>query len=236
MEQVLERSLTAAGYLGADKDHPPSLVIIYSWGSHTNPVAEDDPEAVTLPNEVLIKELIERARLVGGEKFAAEFVKAMATQGAAKRATPQPRVDPAGSVPTQPNIQGDAAGMMTPIFSPVEAFRNRSDKHRALMEDVGGSVYFVVASAYDFQSVANEGKILLWRTKMTVNSQGVDMTETMPALIANAGPYFGRDMAEVEVVTQRLNREGQVEIGTPEVVGYGDNLPSDAPAPAARKP
>ncbi|HYC71975.1 MAG TPA: hypothetical protein VEB66_12255 [Opitutaceae bacterium] len=237
MERVLERALSASGYRGADKDHPPSLVIIYSWGSHSNPLVDDDPENNTVPNKVLVDELIERARLVGGEKFARELVQAMATQGAAQRAMPKPRVDPNGAVDTHFNVQGDAAGAMTQIFSPVEAFRQRSAKHRGLMEDVGSSVYFVIASAYDFQSVAEEKRLLLWRTKMTVNSRGVAMTETLPALIASAGPYFGQDMGEVQVVTQRISREGTVEIGTPEVVGFGDDVvPGSRPAGESRQP
>lgn len=41
-------------------------------------------------------------------------------------------------------------------------------------------------------------------------------------------------MSEVEVVTQRLNREGQIEIGTPEVVGFGDAV--TAPVESAKRP
>lgn len=232
MERVLERALAASGYRGADPQHPPSLVIFYTWGSHSNPLLDEDPENNTVPNKVLIDELIERARLVGGNKFAQEFIQAMATQGAAQRAMPKPRVDPTGAVETQFNVQGEAAGAMTQIFSPVEAFRQRSGKHRALMEDVSGSIYFVIASAYDFQSVATEKRILLWRTKMTVNSRGVAMTETLPALIASAGPYFGKDMTETEVVTQRISRDGTVEIGTPEVISFGDAVvPGERPPP-----
>lgn len=236
MEAILERSLAASGYLGASPGHPPSLVIIYSWGSHSNPMANDDPEAETLSNKALIDDMIERARIVGGEKFAQEMVKAMAEAGAAREATAKPRVDPTGAVPTQPNVLGDAAGMMTQVFNPIERFRNQSDKSRSLMEDVGASVYFVIASAYDYQSVARDQKILLWRTKMSVNAAGVAMTETLPALIASAGPYFGKDMTEVEIVNQRLNREGQVEIGTPEVVSFSENPALPPPAAPPTRP
>lgn len=240
MEAVLERSLAASGYLGATPDHRPSVVIIYSWGSHSNPLIDNDPEDEPFPNKVLIDEMIERARLVGGEKFAQEFIKAMAEAGSSRSAIAKPRVDPTGAVPTQPNVLGDAAGMMTQIFSPVELFRNRSEKTRSLMEDIGASIYFVVASAYDYDSVARDQKVLLWRTRMSVNSAGVAMTETLPALIAAAGPYFGRDMTEVEIVNQRLNREGQIEIGTPEVISFSEGPAAPPPpgpiAPATGKP
>ena len=234
MEKVMEAALAQNGYIGASKDHPPTVVIVYSWGSHSSPLQDNivDPEASpsTVSNEVLINDMIARARLVGGEKFATELIKAMAEEGAAKRATPKPRIDPTGTVDAQPNIMGDGAGAMTSIFSPVERFRRSSDKNSGLMEDITGSVYFVVATAYDFVSATTNSKILLWRTKMTVNSSGIAMPETLPALITAAAPYFGKDMAEVEVLGQRINRAGAVRLGPLEVKDYYENSAATPPA------
>lgn len=238
MEKVLEASLAQRGYLGASKDHPPTVVIVYSWGSHASPTQDnvsdpDDTSGSPISNEARINDMIARARLVGGEKFTTELIKAMAEEGAARRATPRPRIDPTGTVDAQPNIMGDGAGAMTSIFSPVERFRRSSDKNGGLMEDITGSVYFVVASAYDFASATTNSKILFWRTKMTVNSSGIAMPETLPALITAAGPYFGKDMAEVEVLGQRIHREGTTRLGPLEVKDYYEN---SAAAPAATEP
>ena len=54
------------------------------------------------------------------------------------------------------------------------------------------------------------------------------MTETLAPLIASAGPYFGRDMAEASIVEKRISREGKVEIGTATVV---EDKRSEIPPP-----
>ncbi len=241
MERTMEKSLVESGYLGATKDHPPTVVIVYSWGSHSSPLGDDvsDPDAgsatpSTVSNEVLINELVERARLVGGDKFAQQLVKAMAEEGAARRATYKPREDPTGGVPAQPNIMGEGTGLMTRIFSPIERFREHSAKNRNLVQDAGGSVYFVVASAYDFASATTNSKILLWRTKMTVNSDGMSLMETLPALITAAAPYFGKDMPEAEILGQRIHREGTVKLAPLEIKSYYENSPpANAPKEGA---
>lgn len=224
MEEVMEHALKMNGYLPAEKGHPPTVVVVYSWGSHSSPFDEEDPGQGTISNEVLVNEMVERARLVGGEKFTTDLIRAMAQEGSAKRATYKPRSDTSGTgfgdasnVRAQPNIAGDASNAMTRIFSPVEHFRHRNDKTNELMGDVTGSIFFVIASAYDFASATTNRKILLWRTKMTVNSSGIAMVETLPAMIAVSGPYLGREMSETEVITKHLIGEGRVEIGTPVV-------------------
>lgn len=233
MEKVMEAALAKSGYLGATKDHPPTVVIVYSWGSHSAPADEDDSTDPTISNHALLDDMFERARLVGGEKFYNELVKAMAESGALKDATAKPRADPTGEgVPPQPNTAGEASGTMTSIFDPVERFRRREPKHESLMQDAAGSIYFVIASAFDFASAKTDSKILLWRTKMTVASTGISMPETLPALISAAGPYFGRDMTEPEIVAQKVNREGKVEIGTPTVVPEETSGKTANPAPA----
>jgi hypothetical protein len=59
---------------------------------------------------------------------------------------------------------------------------------------------------------------------MTVNSRGVSQIQSLPTLIASAAPYFGRDMAEPEILSRRAN-EGQITIGTPTVI----EMPTAAP-------
>ena len=75
-----------------------------------------------------------------------------------------------------------------------------------------------MASAYDYQAMGKNRRILLWRTKMTVDTKGVSMTDTLPAVIVAAGPYFGRETEEATVLTKRVVRQGKVDVGTPTVV------------------
>lgn len=70
---------------------------------------------------------------------------------------------------------------------------------------------------------------------MTIDAQGVNMTETLTPLIASAGPYFGRPMAEMTVVSKRISRGGYVKIGTPTVV-HDEPPPASKPATPAPVP
>jgi hypothetical protein len=62
--------------------------------------------------------------------------------------------------------------------------------------------------------------VLLWRSKMTVDSAGVSMADTLPGLIQNAARYFGRDMPVAATLSRPLNREEQVHLGPLEVKEY----------------
>jgi hypothetical protein len=235
MEAAMESALAKRGYLRAKENQTASFALVYSWGSHSAPGADDPENTAALPNEVLIRELLERARLIGGDQFANELVKAIEDESATRRSNPPPREDPTGAMPTMPNVMGDMR-MTLIVTSPLEQFRRKSPKHEAILDDAGGSIYFVVASAITFSSTNPDTKVLLWRTKMTVNADGISMTESLPALVSAAGPYFGREMKEPEMLHQRISREGRVEVGTPTVVsddaGSKPNVSEKSPAPA----
>ena len=93
-------------------------------------------------------------------------------------------------------------------------------------------LYFVVASAYDYASMARGQKRLLWRTTMTVNAAGVNMRETLSPLIATAAPFFGHETVDPEISARRVSRSGNVEIGEARVIE--DSVPLK-PAPADPK-
>jgi hypothetical protein len=110
-----------------------------------------------------------------------------------------------------------------------ETLADRMGKMEYLREQVADEVYFVVASAYDYQALARGERKLAWRTTMTVNSTGMGMKETLPPLVASGAVYFGRDMAEPEIGSRRISREGNVQIGPATVI-------EDKPAPSPPAP
>ena len=107
-------------------------------------------------------------------------------------------------------------------------------KQEYLIYQAANDIYFVIASAYDYAALARGERKLLWRTKMTVNTEGVSMTESLPRLIEIAAPFFGREMVEPETISKRFSRKEHVEIGIPTVVD-DDFPPTTAPAPAKGK-
>ena len=91
------------------------------------------------------------------------------------------------------------------------------------------SLYFVIASAYDYAALARGERKLAWRTTLTVNSGGVSLRETLLPLIANSASVFGKETASPQIIQRRV-REGRVELGTPIVVEPTENR-TDAPKP-----
>ncbi len=223
VERLLGRALATNGFLPATPPaHPPTLIIFYTWGSHSL-LMEGDEDNPVLSAEQIARNLLDRAALVGGVKFSQEMLKLFqeADDQATLNRVPPP--DPTGAVPPIQPILGDA---QMEFLNPINRFRQADPKNDFLVEQFTNDVYYVVASAYDYASINAKAKRLYWRTRMTVGAQGVSQEQTLPTLIVSAAPFFGKEMTEPEILSKRAVPEGQVEIGTPTVV----ETPAVAPA------
>ncbi len=215
LERVMKKALASQGYLPAtDAAHRPSLLIVFNWGSHNrlNPISESISPAASIRN------MIERAALVGGFGFAQKVGKAYEERALSQLSGPS------------------FADASFNLVDPVHRLTDQDARLEYLMYQISYDLYFVVASAYDYASVAQGKRTLLWRTNMTVNTGGVNMKETLPPLIATAAPFLGRETEGPEALQRRINRHGQVDIGQPTVVEFMDSTaPTAAPAPTAPK-
>jgi hypothetical protein len=213
LQQVLERTFAAQHYLPSVKEHPPTLVIIYHWGSFSNldPGDADHPGF----DDVGHKNLLNRAALVGGVKFSKELAEVMVQQDEADRAA----ADYARSQSHMAMVGITMPAM--PSFNPLAAYSMRSPKIEELVQRSIDDCYYLVASAYDYATLAREKKQkLLWRTKITASTDGVGLAETLPVLITTAGAYYGREMSEASLLTRKIDRKGKVEIGPATVKDY----------------
>ncbi len=281
LERVMQKALTQNSYLPADgPQHSPSLALIYHWGSHGNQ-AEDPQQTAdqmrqesetgvgpnrdnltslsegqlqfALTNLAKRKDLLERAALIGGTKFAADLQKVLEDQvvyqneiyrverpapqgmsmlgGGSESGTSSGSSSSGGSTPMPKPIMGDMPTLTVDTFSPFERFRRSHPQVEHLVEESFGTCYFVIASAYDYTDLSQGRRRLLWRTKMTVNAEGVAMQQTLPTLVISAGKYFGREMDGAATISRRLLK-GEVEVGTPTVVEYSSaTTPPKKPEP-----
>lgn len=186
LQRILNNALANNGYLPASPGHAAGLALIYFWGSHNKP----DPEFARDFPEAARRNILERAILVGGKKF--------------------------------------AAGMSF-TMEWGETAADHEEKMEFLRDQTKEELYYVVASAYDYQALARGQRKLAWRTTMTVTSAGLAMNETLPTVIATAAPFFGRETVEPEIGARRISREGHVLIGTPTVVEE-KKTPRDPPS------
>jgi hypothetical protein len=226
VEKILVRSLAANGYRPAELPaKPPSLAIMFIWGSH-NMLVEGDADNPSLSGAAVARNLLDRAALVGGEKFAKHLLDLFQQADAMAASAPPPRADPSGTGGTMQPVMSAA---QMEFLNPVAQFKRTSSKNEFLVDQTAEDVYYVVASAYDYQSLTKNQRVLLWRTRMTVAAQGVSQEQTLPTLITSAAPYFGKEMTEPEILTKRATPDGHVEVGVPTVVD-----PPAAPPPAKK--
>lgn len=227
VREVLEQALHARGFLPAAEAHPPTIAIIYTWGPYMF-----EPQGNEAPADTLLRNVLGRASLVGGDKFAADLSRVLLE-----------RKDLSETLPTSPGQRSRDAGlgnsdepefsaatgiqMMAGIADPVRLFTMRSARNEFLVTQSVDDCYYVVASAYEYRSLATKNKVLLWRTKMTVNATGVAQPVAVPNLIASSTQWLGRETVEPAVFRRRAVRSGHVDVGTPTVV-------EKAAAPAAR--
>ncbi len=209
LEDRVRQALAVNSYLPAAPGKPPTLLIVYVWGVHNNLDAGTE-DSGAFP-DVKHRNLLSRASLVGGTRFAGELKAALERQDRVYDVTAMPLLDP------------------------VRLFTEHDPKTRQLVELSKANCYYVVASAYDYVAGAHGDRILLWRSKMTVDAQGVSMAEALPTLILHAGEFLGRDMSEAATMARRIKLAGHSTLGPLEVKEYLEKPPGPAPAPE-RKP
>ena len=205
LEARLKQALEKAGYKPADNDHKPTQALFFIWGSHST-VSKGEGGGVP-PN--YWPNVLSRARLIGGAKFAADFEKALREQF--------------------------ESPMNMGIGNPLYRFTNRDDLTRELVEQIYDDCYYIVMSSYDLASALKGERKLLWRTKITTAANGVSLEEALPALVNSATNYFGRDLPTAEIRVKKLDRKGEVILGPTEVTEVLDANSLETVSPESTK-
>lgn len=215
IRKLLISSLAMSGYLPEKPPaHPATLMIIFSWGTH-NLLVDLDEENSTLDPTAVARNLLDRAALVGGTKFSERLKQLFREANDLATANYTPPADPTGTVPAMPS---PIPPQMMEFMNPVERFKRESTRNDFLVDQAASDVYYVVASAYDLSAMKAKHRVLLWRTRMTVASAGVSQEQSLPTMVYAAGPFFGKDMTDAEIIHRKVIPDGTVEIGVPRVV------------------
>lgn len=86
-------------------------------------------------------------------------------------------------------------------------------------------LYVVAISAYDYSAALQQKKVLLWMTKISCPSRGLAMPETLPAMLALAGPHIGKETVKPVSVKASEQFKGEVKIGDPTIVDFLEKNP-----------
>jgi hypothetical protein len=91
--------------------------------------------------------------------------------------------------------------------------RSKADMRSELEEDR----YFVILSAFDYQTLVRQKKQkFLWEARFSIREHGNDFEKRLPAMVAAASDYFGRDSHGLHHVDVP---DGKVLIGPVESLG-----------------
>jgi hypothetical protein len=220
LANLLTKSLRAGGYLPAAPGHPPTIYIYYRWGSFNklsnvdlgsdvgaessgvNAEGDSVQTAARAPtvgalDDLQVRNLLERAALVGGTKFAVEWSDAMES-------------------------------------GTFNAWENKSLRNVFLVETASDNLYFIIATACDYDAAVKGNLVVLWQTRISTDSRGVSMDGSLPQMAASAATYIGHETDGPVRLDRSELKDGRVDIGEPVVVR--EDLPSDAPNPSNPPP
>jgi hypothetical protein len=121
-------------------------------------------------------------------------------------------------------ISKEPTGFMDDLMTPGLSFR---DADQDLIYGLATEDLYVAAiAAYDFQAMKRKEKVLLWTTKISCPSRGLALPETLPVMLAIAGPNIGRETARPVAVRASDKFKAEVTIGDPTVVEqFGGTVP-----------
>jgi hypothetical protein len=202
--KTIAKVLAKQGYLPSNDAHPPSLLLVWVWGTMNTdlmPMFTADGEMSEMNQQVNRNQLL---RFLGAYKL--------------------------GMISKEPTAYS------SDLLLPGAMFR---DADRDYIGDLATEDLFVAAiSAYDYAAALRKEKALLWMTKISCPSRGLALPQTLPAMLALAGPYIGRETEKPVSLKATEEFKAEVKIGDPTVVEYLDTnqLPIvEAATPATKK-
>jgi len=234
LQKQLATALASNGYRPADPEHPdpgkiPTQVLFFSWGMHN---MVELPAGATRDDLLqYLKNILSRARTVGGQKFADAF--------AYHRASKFPLIMfyyrmideiAAKENPNAPKIVDMVAR------GSRHGYTDGDDTTETLFYETYNDCYYLIVTSYDLESLKSHQKKLLWVTRISTIARGVNFEQTLPIMIDNGAYFFGRETTP-EILQKRAYKKATVDIGDPTVVEYmtGTTAATGTSAPAREK-
>lgn len=184
--KTMGKVLAGQGFLPATNLNPPTLLLLWTWGTmNTDRIYSMNPDD-TEGRQVNRRQLM---RFMGAYKL--------------------------GLITKEPDAFMSDTMMQGVLFR---------DADQELIYDLATEDLYVAAiAAYDFAAAARKEKVLLWTTKISCPSRGLAMPETLPVMLALAGPNIGRETPK-PISTKATDKfKPEVRIGDPTVVEYLEN-------------
>jgi len=112
-----------------------------------------------------------------------------------------------------------------PLTAPVTGLQTMGYDAKNLYEIAQEDFYVIVVSAYDLHALREKQKRLLWMTRIATPSLGFDLGASMPAMLAIAGPHFGRETERPVWMSASEKFKPNVKFGELQLVEYLGDAP-----------
>lgn len=122
------------------------------------------------------------------------------------------------------NANQDIAAPAFPGQLGPEVWRRNLRSHtiETILGNASDPNYGVIVTAFEFRSAKTSHPVIYWQTRISLPANGKSMTEALPAMLVAAGSAIGRPSAIPFLRNADEAREGRVELGPAEVLGYED--------------
>lgn len=120
---------------------------------------------------------------------------------------------------------GFSRDFFDPLTAPVTGLQSMSFDAKNLYEISQEDFYVIVVSAYDLTALRDKKKNLLWMTRIATPSLGFELGASMPAMLAIAGPHFGRETERPVWMSASEKFKPNVKLGELQLVEYLGDAP-----------
>jgi hypothetical protein len=215
-------------------DHPATYLLISAGYKEEGELVAGEKSPDPKKVATLVRKALSNAHYIGVKKDSKEldlivvyywgYMNPQIDESADDDETPSINFNGASMVAL---VAGNSMDQMTPNTSTWQDTIAASEESR----------YFVFIAAYSPAAYVNKHqKKLLWRAQMSVASNGVNLDQSINALVDSSVNYLGRATETPQQVNMDLDRTAHVDIGTPEVEEYIPTIDMSKPKDAPKKP
>jgi len=126
-------------------------------------------------------------------------------------------------------LGGEKLGLMSKYHDPfpeqtlMPGLINCSVDAQNLRDTATGDLYVAVVAAYDVNLRDSRHAVLLWNTRISCPARGFWLPEALPAMIAIAGPYIGRETPKPVWIRATEKFKPDIRLGDTKLMEYIDS-------------
>lgn len=95
-----------------------------------------------------------------------------------------------------------------------------------VLDNASRPIYGIIVTAFEYKSARTSEPVIYWQTRIGLAANGKSMVQALPAMMLAAGPSMGRETETPVIRNADDVREGRVELGELEVIGFDEDTPA----------